>query len=250
MRTGIQIISDTHLEFRTPKTLPLIHKHADNLALLGDIGKPFMASYSHFLGEQALKFDNVFVIMGNHEYYHSSKTADKVLEQAKRVCSQWNNVHLLERTAYNVTDQTVVLGCTLWSNMQSFVAGSIADTSKIKVAKQTPLVVDTYRQWHQRDVEWLQETLDQVQEQGKQAIVLTHHGPLLDMSGQYKGSFLDSAFTTDLSHLFKPPLLAWASGHVHSNCDIEYNGVRSVSNALGYPNEATGYKENVVIHLP
>ena len=40
--TTLQIVSDTHLEFRNNE-FPVINRHASNLALLGDIGKPFTA---------------------------------------------------------------------------------------------------------------------------------------------------------------------------------------------------------------
>src|SRR5688572_28243834 len=70
----IQIVSDIHLEFRSKANMPIIKRHAENLALLGDIGKPFCTSYASFIGEQAETFDHIFVVMGNHEYYNAKKT--------------------------------------------------------------------------------------------------------------------------------------------------------------------------------
>lgn len=58
---------------------------------------------------------------------------------------------------------------------------------------------------------------------------------------------MSSAFATPLERLLCPPVKCWASGHVHSNVDIEINGIRSVSNCRGYPAEDAGYREDVVI---
>ncbi len=101
-----------------------------------------------------------------------------------------------------------------------------------------------------RDVIWLQREIEKAKKDGKRVIVLSHHGPLHVMSGEYIGSPIRSAFVSDLSHLFKDPVIAFASGHVHSNVDVTHNGIRSVSNAMGYPKESTNYKEDVVIHVP
>ena len=69
------------------------------------------------------------------------------------------------------------------------------------------------------------------------------------MAGKFVGSPLNPAFVTNLEHLFRPPAVAFASGHVHSNCDFMVNGIRTVSNAMGYPGEVTGYREDVVIEM-
>jgi len=255
---GIQIVSDVHLEFRKKSGAPVIIPHAKNLALLGDIGKPFESSYRDFIETQAGQFEKVFVVMGNHEYYNSSNlTTDTILTKAREVCSEWNNVHLLERDQFPLDEHVTVLGCTLWSPLNLKTSHYLNDMNKIYVkqvnkkgkTKKKLLDVDTYFGWHVRDVSWLQKTLTEVADSGKKAVVLTHHGPLLDMSGKYKGNAYNSGFVSDLRHLFTPPAIAFASGHVHSNVDVTVNKVRSVSNALGYPGETTGYKEDVVLSL-
>jgi predicted phosphohydrolase len=247
---GIQIVSDVHLEFR--KQAPVITPNASCLALLGDIGQPFEPSYKDFIGTQAENFSKVFLIMGNHEYYSSTgTTTDAILEKARQVCAGYENVHLLDRSRVDLDERVSVLGCTLWSLLNAKSATFLNDMRKIHIPDGENRLLDreTYNSWHIRDVIWLQRELKQVATDGRKAIVLTHHGPLLDMSGKFKGSRASSAFVSDLRHLFTPPAIAFASGHVHSNVDVEINGIRSVSNALGYPGEVTGYKEDVVIPL-
>ncbi len=70
------------------------------------------------------------------------------------------------------------------------------------------------------------------------------------LAGRFMGSPLNPGFVTNLEHLFAPPVMAFASGHVHSNVDTEINGIRTVSNARGYQGETTGYKESVIIEIP
>eukprot|EP00953_Heterococcus_sp_UTEX-ZZ885_P008577 5139-Heterococcus_DN1.PRE.1 len=71
-------------------------------------------------------------------------------------------------------------------------------------------------------------------------------GPLHSRNGKYENSLLTSAFTTDLSRLLPPPIIAFCSGHTLSACDVVLNGIRSVNNMLEYPGERdTGYKPNV-----
>lgn len=255
-QNGIQIISDVHLEFRKKSGPPIIHPIANHLALLGDIGKPFDSSYHDFIAIQAQNFEHVFVIMGNHEYYNKGNiTVDAVLKKARSICSEWNNVHLLERDIFELNDKTTIIGCTLWSPLNEKTAQYLNDMNMIYVDKENAkgkpkkklLDVQTYFSWHLRDVQWLQSTLKTVKEQNRQAIVLTHHGPLMDMSGKYRGNQFNSGFVSNLKHLFEPPAIAFASGHVHSNVDVCVNGVRSVSNALGYPGEDTGFKEDVIV---
>ena len=78
----LQIVSDIHLEFYS-QNFPVIEKHAGNVALLGDIGKPFTYVYERFLFQQSETFDHVFVILGNHEYYNANKTMDKIILKAR-----------------------------------------------------------------------------------------------------------------------------------------------------------------------
>ena len=141
-------LSDVHLEFRAKASFPTVRRIADNLALLGDIGKPFHNSYAQFIEEQAQTFDNVFVVMGNHEYYNSSKTVDVILDKARQICFKLKNVHLLERDTFDFEHNDVtVLGCTLWSPINAKTSAIMNDMYKIhiwKEGKRLPLDRFTY----------------------------------------------------------------------------------------------------------
>ncbi len=247
----LQILSDVHLEFYTNgRPLPIIERHGHDIALLGDIGKPFAPSYHTFLTQMSQQFDNVFVLLGNHEYYNVNWTPVEVFTaKAREVCATFDNVHLLERETFDITEKTRILGCTLWSSIDCTAAMGLNDFRMISTNKGK-LTLAEYFMWHSRDVTWLESQLAQCITDGKKAMVLTHHGPCKAMSGRFLGSQLNPAFVTDLERLFRPPVVAFASGHVHSNVDVTVNGIRSVSNALGYPGEVTGYQEGVVVDIP
>jgi hypothetical protein len=260
--TTLQIISDVHLEFR--KSQPTIPPYGENLAILGDIGKPGTDIYNKFITTQSEHFNKVFLIMGNHDYYHSKDTVDKILLKTKDICNSFNNVYLLERDSFQITEKTSLLGCSLWSHCDPEIVPFLNDFKKIHIKDinnyyDDPLLewkskklldVNTYNSWHDRDVKWLDYNIQKRNYIDESVVILTHHSPLKIMGGKYINNNLHSAFTTDLKHLFKYPVIAFCNGHVHSNCDVKYNNIRCVSNALGYENEDTGYSSNVVIDIP
>lgn len=242
--------------------MPIIVPCAKYLALLGDIGKPFMESYRLFLEIISKQFEQVFVLMGNHEYYSCRRPVDKILKQAKDVCDSFSNVHLLDRNSYQLTSSIKLLGVTLWSPISEFAASMMNDFRKIIVdysAKsqdgntiRKKLSRNVYKQWHYRDLMWLEKEICKSREKNEtgideKLIILSHHSPLKVMSGEHIDSPATSAFTSSLDYLFKPPVIAFANGHVHSNCDVVVNNIRCVSNAMGYPGEDAGYKPNVVL---
>lgn len=84
-------------------------------------------------------------------------------------------------------------------------------------------------------------------------IVVTHHAPSYKMLDK-KNKTLNSYYATDLEHLFKPPLVAWFSGHTHVSKEITIglNNIVSISNCFGYPTQMpkeTGYSQYLVLEL-
>jgi predicted phosphohydrolase len=239
MKRLLQIVSDIHLEYQI--SIPKLNVYADNLALLGDIGYPSSSKYYDFIKTCSTDFKNVFLILGNHEYYSNLKIS-QTEEYVENLIKNFPNVHLLNRKTYTI-DDTIFVGCTLWSNISVNIVNRINDFRQIP-----ELTYKKYIEMHNLDVAFIKKQLDGVK--NKKMIVLTHYAPLLEMNGVYQGNDLNSGFATDLTCLFKSPIIAWGSGHVHSNCDINVNGIRSVSNAIGYFNESdVGYRENTIIEF-
>lgn len=94
-RLTLQYISDIHLERRTKfPRIPIVSQH---IALLGniflsshllltsltknnsgDIGNPFTYEYQEFMRYISYNTDRVFLVPGNHEFWHHKQTEDKV----------------------------------------------------------------------------------------------------------------------------------------------------------------------------
>lgn len=242
MDKTIQIISDIHLEYNM---FHVVEKHSDYLALLGDIGNPFEESYKNFLYINSKIFKKIFLINGNHELYSKIHNVDEIKNKIKEICKNIGNVFYLDKDFYDITDNTRIIGCTLWSNINKETVNHMNDFNYIRTNNRLINMSD-YINWFSEDLLFIEKHLD---ESNKDVIVLTHHGPSYIMSGKFNGSKLQSGFISDLEYLFKKPLIAWASGHVHDNQDVLIKGIRSVSNAKGNIGEETGFKQNVIINF-
>jgi hypothetical protein len=102
------------------------------------------------------------------------------------------------------------------------------------------------RQWHARDVAWIERTLAA---DTAPALVLTHYAPLLRMCGRYEGARENSLFASSLDHLFRPPLVGWACGHTHQSLTVMANGVPCMSNCYGYPLEDAGHRHGICVDV-
>jgi hypothetical protein len=273
-KKSIQIVSDIHLEFYKDNNFPVINRHAPYLIIAGDLAPIDKPRYKDFLEIQSKKFEKVFVLIGNHCLYSQKYSVDQLIQMARNICESFDNVILLDRNHYNITEKTVILGCTLWSDINSYSSYHINDFKNILVSpKKTKyshctdsrytannllnglpnrninLTKEIYCEYFKRDVEYLTTQIELLEKENKDVIVLTHHAPSLIMNGKYYGSKISSAFATDLNYLFKPPIVVWISAHAHSNVDTKINNIRSVSNCMGYKGEDTGYKEKVIIYF-
>ena len=260
----LQIVSDIHLEFyKKLNEVPIIIRHAPYIALVGDIGNCYTQIYYDFIYTQSITFSKVFLVLGNHCFYSKRHSVDQIIQQVRDICEKFNNVFLLERNHYHINNKITLLGATLWSNIDSYSSWHINDFKNILVLpKKTKymrsdinfnlnicLTREIYIEYHKRDLSYIEEQLEILEKENRQVIILTHYAPSHKMQGIYENSKIKSAFATNLEYLFKPPVIAWGSGHLHSNVDTTINNIRSVSNCMGYPKEETNYKENVVIKV-
>jgi predicted phosphodiesterase len=78
----VQVVSDIHMELRNHH-LP-IEVSAEILALCGDIGSPTQDSYWEIIKWANTNYKHVFLITGNHEYYHKELTMDEIDEHIKK----------------------------------------------------------------------------------------------------------------------------------------------------------------------
>jgi predicted phosphodiesterase len=264
----IQVASDVHLEFfKEENTIPVIEKIGNVLALVGDIGYPSKRNYERFIMEHADRFEYVFVIAGNHEFYTAEYHSTR--QQIQEICSKKDNVHFLDKGSFlyvnpsDSTDRIRILGCTLWSFVPDksieYISKVLNDYRCIQIneqgIKRTLQVQDTVK-WHKQEVKWLQEQIELAEHNHENVVVLTHHAPLVDgtCAPRFNGSEGNYAFSTDLKHVMKRNVMLWAFGHTHfsSMQTVKNTGTVVASNQMGYRgiDKDNGYKEDWVFDVP
>jgi len=254
-KLGIQVISDIHLELPLAPTkfgelleqefkvasreLPVV---GDALVLAGDIGYPTKTGYKEFILHQADRFETVFVVAGNHEFYRTTYAKAKKDIQAICEIAPKRNVFFMDKVSM-LWKGIRVLGCTLWSNVPQQhakdVASGLTDYKAIKIednGKTRAILVEDTNRWHQDELGWLKQEIAKAKTNGEKVVVMTHHAPLMKGTSdpRYEGGAIHSGFATDLKSCMEPPLVAWIYGHTHWSSQQQINGVAVVSNQLGY----------------
>lgn len=239
-----QLISDIHLEFGKKYHIPV---KAPYLLLAGDIGYPSGSmtyrpksesnAYLEFMEYISTKFEKVFFVAGNHEFYCCekevtplgirSKIEDKIKEM-EELSNRIPNLHFLNNSYYDLDDIRIV-GSTLWSNIDPD-APFINDQNQLRG-------IDTV-QLHRENVDYLKKVIE---ESERKVLVMTHHLPSYEMIlEKYRTDMwkkYNSHFASNLDHLFKKPLVGWVCGHSHGFLQKQINGIPCYMNAYGYPKE-------------
>ncbi|KAI1343419.1 phosphoesterase [Xylariaceae sp. FL0016] len=233
-----QVLSDLHLEvgqqysaFDFPKTAP-------NLILAGDIG--LLSNYDAYLGflhNQTARYDRVFLVLGNHEFYGldfaTALSTAKKLE--KEPCLE-GKLSLLQQTRIDLPDAITILGCTLWSHVpdeaKEIVGKKVTDFRRIE-----SWTVDRHNAAHTSDLTWLRAELDNM-DPGRSVLVVTHHAPLIRGTSrpEHLKNPWTSAFATNIMSGEKTwgSVRHWVFGHTHYSTEFDKHGIRLVRNQRGY----------------
>ena len=253
MPIKLQIISDLHLEFMTklPKFLTYFKKSdVDYLFLAGDIGYPSYPHYNRGLFYQFISWctDNykkVFYIMGNHEAYkHDYELVKKSIKEIEK---EKPNFIFLEKGVISNLEDYKVIGCTLWSDVESEAYYRMNDQNNIKINGQNLERIDIIKM-HKDDKLWLETNVD------SNTIVMTHHLPSYELiHPDYKKQDFqkyNSGYASNLDDIVYNARL-WIYGHTHKSSDIMFDGItRCICNPHGYYNDDdaySGFTTNVFI---
>lgn len=200
-----QYFSDLHLEKKLE--IPKIAQVADKLLLAGDIGYPNTEIYNEFFKQCSTKYEQVFVVDGNHEW-------DKGTPDLKRFEKlKLDNIVLLNNSHVELKkENVVVIGTTLWT--------------------------ETVRGWeYNKAVEYLTKTLPKYKD--KRVIVLSHHLPTWHLiAPYYRKKYPERMlyrYATHLDYFFhreEAPWL-WVCGHSHSIVEKQIGKTRCVINTKG-----------------
>jgi predicted phosphodiesterase len=201
-------MSDLHLEFA-----PYMFQERDDVDLYINAGDITTGNRPTQFSNYIHKHNKLFYVHGNHDFYGSVfvNTQPKMMEL--------NGVKIAGATLW--TDLTKPLD---WLNY----VNNLADARCI-----IGLDYETYKKTHARHLDFLLRS--------EADVIVSHHAPsYLSVSEEYKGSFLNPGFVTELGNeiaaLKKPPKL-WVHGHVHGRFDYMIGETRVVCNPRGYPGE-------------
>ncbi|KAE8378446.1 calcineurin-like phosphoesterase [Aspergillus bertholletiae] len=260
---SFQVLSDLHLETGPPQYASFeIPVRANHLILAGDIGR--LADYDrycNFIQKQTDRFALVFLVLGNHEFYHGSFAEGieraRMLEQEP--CLNGRLVLLHQRRFDLPGSGVTVLGCTLWSDVahdsRRIVCSKVKDRLLIR-----DWSVDDHNARHRSDLTWLRDeirsiittgnststttcvTEKQTQEQQQKkkqkqrsVLVITHHAPSTRKMSSPQQHAESALFGTDtLPEGLDGVVKTWVFGHTHYTTDFREQGVRIISNQRGY----------------
>ena len=241
-------LSDTHLEHTEcgKRTVPLAkptHPETSAIALLGDIGWVQEDSYWELIARCSALYGNVFVLLGNHEYFHHciQEHSSHVRDEFHKRCIP--NTYFLENETVEF-DNVILWGSTLWTRPDATAFQRIND-ARLITDKSVPaphrLSISTVHSVHHRATQSLRKELAHlaISKKNLPVVVLTHHAPLVEANGEkYQTSTRTSAYVNRLDEFMQLPIIAWLYGHTHQNMAFHTpSGVFVSTNALGYPRE-------------
>jgi predicted phosphohydrolase len=243
-----------HSVLRRLKAIPVL---CDIMILAGDIGIPLslenqklrerkrsklteLGLYEDFVELCASKWQHVFVVTGNHEYYRSD--LNELDERVRRFCAKFDNVHFLQNSTF-VLNGVKWIGTTLWTacpdEEKLFFQYSVNDYRQIRNGDRK-LSVDDTNELYRNACAFVRRELAQCEAEQVPCVVVTHHAPLVSFvqSERYKqsGEYIATLDGTDLSALVrdKQHCMAWFFGHTHHSSSQLVHATRFVSNQLGY----------------
>jgi len=270
---GIQVMSDLHLEFpfrnSTGDDSVLGYQAFDCtpsapiLALLGDIGLIAHDELFIFLERQLFKYDKIFFLLGNHEYYRidydQAKARIKAFADNMEINRSSDDSRgqfiLLDRTRYDLTDEVTILGCTLWSYIPPTACEMVNCLNDFK--RINGWSIECHNSAHALESEWLDREYAKInaEEPGRRVVIFTHHAPTLQaIAPEYRNSLTNHAYATDMTtrSCWARPVSLWAFGHTHYKCDFVYDNIRCVSNPRGYEGieaSRSGFIEDFVLYV-
>jgi predicted phosphohydrolase len=239
----LRIVSDLHLEINYFEIEPL---DEDILILAGDIS-PKEKQVWNFISNYLKKNNHplVFLILGNHDYYHSSGI--------KEIDDYYTNqfipkINKKEKRVFFLQDDYIDIegflfyGTTLWTKIhkehEMLLDRGMMDYSLID--NFTP--ADSTK-IHEQSVEKLKTFLTQRKDDDK-VILITHHLPSFkSIDVKYKHSPMTPGFASNLDDIIKDKHIFIAiHGHTHIGMDYMLEDTRVLCNPRGYVQYGT--KEN------
>lgn len=257
---SFQYFSDIHSEFLSTSPGKInkfnIQPNAPYLILSGDIGN-FSSSitttiYKNFIRNISTKFEKIFIISGNHEYYDTQHNwtpkssngnwMQYIDDTIKDITSKYKNVIFLQNNSYDIENTNLtIFGGTFWSQIRQNepVERAISDYSLIP-----GFSTNMSSEMHNNSIASLTSEMQSKQE--RDFIVVSHHLPSYSLiNSKYKYFSCNSAFASDIEIAKDSRIKAWFFGHTH----IPTESGKFHANPIGYPGENYNLDFNKIVDV-
>lgn len=239
----IALASDLHMEHVTGINPEFFEVEADVLVLAGDICEVRRVhEHLEFFQSCRERFENVIVVMGNHEHY--GNIYDDTLEEYRSYLQQVDNIHVLERSVVSLHGFKFA-GATTWGGLHGgdpitcmHVNQMINDHRRIRRCQNGRYFKFTAEQAfceHRIARSWLEKELTEE----VPTVVVSHHLPSLQSVPQHyrtnRDHHTNGAYYSSLEHLMQPHVKLWCHGHTHDPVSYMIDATRVECNPRGYP---------------
>lgn len=238
----IAYASDLHLEFAEPDfDLP----EADVLLLCGDITTARCVHVDiDFFKSCSEKYDSVFYVFGNHEFYRDEyhKAKGRIYE----ALHPYDNIYIMDDSHFELNDSTILIGSTLWTNFDynplyaNIARQGMNDYSQISYGPNYwKLSPEHTTELHKKSLEFIDSVYNEFPNHN--VIVMTHHAPsFCSTEPKWAGDLLTYAFCSHLDPFIwrRVRIKHWFHGHVHHRNEYYISDDQMIHhNPRGYPNE-------------
>ncbi|OJD22127.1 hypothetical protein ACJ73_06531 [Blastomyces percursus] len=243
-------MSYVHLEVGQQYANFHITPRADRLILAGDIGR--LADYEafrDFLHLQCEQFLEVYLVLGNHEFFGVSREQGlRLADMRQQEQGLKNKLTVMNQTRVDLQNITL-LGCNLHSHIppedEEIVRAKVNDFRRMEGWTVTKHITE-----HVSDVQWLTDEVTSIRQTEsslkRKIVVISHHTPSVqgtskpsDEGSPYSSAFAPNLLDGETRSCFEA-VQCWTFGHTHYSTDILRGQVRLLSNQRGYVFSNTG----------
>lgn len=228
----IAYCSDLHLEFNSIELKN--EMNADVLILAGDICvvKHFDSKIEKFFDNISSEFEQIFYVLGNHEYYHGNM--DEEFNKLVELADPYDNITIINNRFVRI-DNVKFLFSSLWTNLNDNdpITYTVIRNTMNDVKLIEGLTEEKWITMFNNSFSFLSDELDVDED----CVVVTHHAPSFrsvydDDKHDYK---TNGGYCSNLEEFIidREPLI-WIHGHTHHKVDYIIGNTRIVSNPRGY----------------
>lgn len=250
----IHYLSDLHLEFydltKIPRLVNQIVPQSPICVLAGDIGYLHKSTYAAFLRGIYPKFDHIFLIHGNHEYYEEGKTEQHIhIKNGEIIASidpENQKIHFLDNSHYDLPNTNIrFIGSVLWSKITQpeYVSN---DFEMI-----TGISVESYNVKHERCRAYIKSALQEAIAENKAVVMITHYLPSYTLNHPKYAKYYryHQCFSSHSDDLICDPVKLWIFGHTHTPIQTYIHDIPCVANPIGYKGEQINPMWNAFIDI-